>query len=261
MQEAWRELQKYLTVETTTSFDSSQSTQPVCITFRVRNSAASRLPRGPEIVFEDVKLYIRSESEGESLTKLGRLEPQESKDVDTRRSYGDLIQLVHWVVGRVSQETFFTVASEGAPLQIDANMPFEGYVAVLRDTNLNKWLGDTLKGFQMPDPDTTLGALKEQSQALSQASGEVREVKQRLQKLSSMVSRGKGREISMNHNRQVSAHLDGVDKAIGHIRRIMESGQVERLKAILDDHVSRLEQSALRLEKATEELKRGFVST
>ena len=152
------------------------------------------------------------------------------------------------------------VASEGSALHDNVDMPIEGYVSVIEMTDLKGWLDDALKGLPIPGPDTTLGALKEQSEALSQSILEMREIKQRLQKLSSLVARGKGRDISMNHNKHVTAHLDAAERGASHLRRILESGQVERFKAILDDHVSRLEQSAKRLDTATEELKRGIIS-
>jgi len=261
MQNVWKELQSYLTVQTTTSFESGDSTRPVSLTFTVTNSATSRPSQGPEIIFEDVKLYIRTQSDGEVLKELGKLGPQESSVAGHQVSYGDLIQLTHRVEGRVSPETFFTVASEGSLHQQDVNLPVEGYVAVLDETNLNKWLDDILKGFLVPGPDTTLGNLKEQSQALSDAIGEIRETKERLQKLSSLVTRGRGREATMNHNKQVTTYLDGVDRAIGQLRQILESGQTEALKGALDHQVSRLEEPAMKLGNATEELKQEIPTT
>lgn len=264
MQNVWKELQSYLTVQTTTSFASGQSSRPVSLTFTVTNSATSRPPQGPEIVFEDVKLYIRTESDGEVfevLKELGRLGPQELSEAAHQVSYGDLIWLTHRLEGRVSPETFFTVTLEGSLRQQDVNLPVEGYISVLDKTNLNKWLDDTLKGFLVPGPDTTLGDLKEQSQALSEATGEIRETKERLQKLSSLVARDKNHEAAVNHSKQAVTYLDGVDRAIGELRQVLESRHTERLKGTLDHLVSRLEQSAMKLGNATEELKHEIPTT
>lgn len=139
-------------------------------------------------------------------------------------------------------------------------MPVEGYITLLEETNLHEWLHDTLKGFQVPGPDTTLGDLRKQSQALSQSMGEIGNTKERLQKLSSLVARGKGREAIINHSRQVAAYLDEVNRAIGQLRQILESSRTETMRGTLDHLIPRLEESAVRLDQATEALKQEFVS-
>lgn len=262
MLELWKELQRYLTVQTKISYNGDQPDRPVLLTFTVTNSSSPPSPKGPEIVFEDVRLYICTEQDGEVLKDLGRMGPQKSAVAEHQVSYSNLVQLTHRVVGRVSPETFLTVASEGAPLQHNVNMPVEGYVTVLEETNLHKWLHDTLTGFQVPGPDTTLGDLRKQSRALSESIGEISKATERLQKLSSLVtpSTSKGREAIINHSRQVASYLNEVAGGIGQLRQILESSQTEGMRSSLDDLTRRLEQSATRMDQATKGLKQEFVT-
>jgi hypothetical protein len=261
MAELWYELQRYLTVETKISYISDQPDRPVLLTFTVANSASPPSPTGPEITFEEARLYIRTESDGEVVKELGRLGPRESAVAEHQVPYRDLIQLTHRVVGRVSPETFLTVASEGTPRSDYVAMPVEGYVTVLEEANLHKWLHDTLKGFQVPGPDTTLGDLRKQSQALSESMGEIHKTKERLQKLSSLAAWGKGREAIIKHSTQVTSYLDEVQRAIGQLLQILESSKTETMRSTLDRLIPGLEQSAMRLDEATEGLKQEFVTT
>lgn len=261
MLELWRELQRYLTVQTKTLYNGDLPDKPVLLTFTVANCASLSSPSGPEIVFEEVRLYIRTESDGEVVKELGRLGSQESVVAEHRVSYRDLIQLTHRVVGRVSPVTFLTVASEGTPRQDDVNMPVVGYTTVLEETNLHKWLHDTLKGFQVPGPDTTLGDLRKQSQALLESTEEIRKTKERLQKLSSLVtpSTSKGREAIIYHSRQVASYLDEVERAIGELRQNLESSRTETMRSTLNHLIPRLQESATRLDQATARLKQEVV--
>jgi len=261
-----RELQGHLKVKTSTSYKSEKPDTPVLVTFHVSNSASPGSGHGSEIVFEDVRLYIRTESEGEIVKELGRLGPQESTAVEHRISYLDLIQLAYRIEGHASPAALFAVRSPEGYLnqQGHVDMPFEGYLTVLQEANLHKWLHGTLKGFQAPGPDTTLGEVRKQAQALRQPLEEISQTKERLQKLlslftSSLYSGDNKREAVIHHNRQVTSYLDEVSQAIGQLHRMLESHRTDEMGTISKDLARSLEQSALRLDQATESLKQAYL--
>ena len=250
----WRSLRDYLTLDVEVDdAESPGANSDVMVRLTVANTAPSG-PDWPEIVFEDLSLYIGGSGSGGSSRQISReFSSGQSLTYEHRCTFRELAALKFHVEGNVSRRRFFHIQQTTEVPIIHTKPTILAYIRAFNDLALHNVLDSTQKSISMPSPQTTFAELQTLTATLSSALSDIEETRCELKALASI---GAGERVGL-HFRNASEYLTQIQTVFTRLKEALSSASSEEISAALGA-MDALESEAAQVNRSTEELMHSY---
>ena len=257
--ELWRELQNYLTIDFSTYSEDSLNEKPsIVAVFKISNEAHPPQQDSPEIRFENIILK-GGVPPNFHVEEIGSLSPTESKSYEHRCNLSDLPDTEYDLEATLSPDSFFSQHRANKFPGSGASIPISAYKKLFDEIDIHRWLNSTIKSFPIPKLDSTLAGLQTLGASLNEPIVEIREAQERLRRMATFVdSRNQiDREALSQHGNAVHLYLEEVARSLSQVRQALNSPNIQQLSGLLEGLISHLKQQADVVDRATHDLASG----
>ena len=250
----WQYLRDQLRVQVLVEVhEDAQSQTPVVVGFLITNVADPPSQEHPEILFERLVLKVGVPPNWH-IQELGALSSGQSVTYDHACSYSDLPEIEYSLEGSVSTEAYFSVRQQANKLSSDSvALTVQAYVEVFQEIPIHGWLNSTLKSLPIPNSNTTLKDIETLQSSLSDAIAGIQGAQARLDRLARLI-RKQDQEAVSRHRKIVESYLQSTSQSISKIQQNLRLTDTKQVSSTLADVIGRLENQAIDVDRATEDL-------
>ena len=248
----WEDFNCYLDVNIDVDHDETQEEIPVLVKFAVSNTGQAQQDR-PEIIYDEVVLRISVPPDAWE-KKVENLAGDQSFEDELHCTYDSMMQMEWSIQGKISPSSLLQFRRKPEGIKSNGQFPIKTYFGFLEKISVHQWLKGPIKSISIPDPDTTLGEMKQKEDSLGIIAEEINNTIKRIQDFLNFVNYKNNRDDVLQHRNAVVEYLQFSIKKISELRQQLRDNKIDVFSRFLEITIEKLTKKADNLDEATKKL-------